>query len=171
MDGGWVEQLGFGIPSIKAASASGVNTAPSASRSSWLSSDRCPLDCAKLRCELAEGCQLGVPLLLQLLLLGITAFRIVHLSSTIHLLDLLNITSTITSAKAQKKVLTKITNPSLVSMFLNVERPVPLPTMEGKLQAFLRPYYDGVQLKETVFFLDSGEHLRRCQLLHNTLTS
>ena len=165
------KQSGFSIPSIKATSVhstsvplSGVNMAPSASCSSWLGSECRSSDRAKLWFELAEGHQFGIPLrLLQLLLLGITAFRIVRLPSTVHLLDLCNMTTTITSTKAQKEVFfNKITNPTLVSMFLNLECLVPLPTMQGKLQAFLCPYYDSIQLEETVFFPDSGERLRKC---------
>ena len=59
----------------------------------------------------------------------------------------------------------------LVNMLLNLVCPVPLPTMEGKLQAFIHPYYDGIQLQKMVFFLDSSKHLRRHWLLHNTLMS
>ena len=102
-----LKQLGFGVPFIEATSVSststsltGVDTIPSASRSSWLSSD-----CAELRFKPTEGCRFGVPLLLfRLLLLGIIAFGIIRLSSTIHSLNLLKINVTIMSAKAQKKV-------------------------------------------------------------------
>ena len=72
---------------------------------------------------------------------------------------------------SKERFLNKIVNPSLVSKFLNLERLVPLPTMEGKLQAFPLPCYDGIQLEEMVCFPDSGKCLRRCRLLHNTLTS
>ena len=39
---------------------------------------------------------------------------------------------------------------------------VPLPTMEGKLQAFLCPPKWEFDSKSTMGFLDSSEHLRRC---------
>ena len=48
---------------------------------------------------------------------------------------------------------------------------VPLPTVEGKLLAFLCPFSMGFQLQILADFLDSYEHLRGHYLLHNTLVS
>ena len=60
MDGGWIEAVG--VPSIEATSVSstgtsltGVDTIPSASRSSWLGSNHRPSDCTELQFELVEG--------------------------------------------------------------------------------------------------------------------
>ena len=180
----WMEDelkhLGSDATLIKAASMwstsaslSGVKETLSTSCSSWLSLECHSWDCAKLWFKPVDGHLFGIPfLLLWLLLLGIPAFKIICSPSTIHLLDLLNITTTIMSTKAQKKVFNqRVAYPYLVSMVLSLECLVPLPTMEDKLQAFLCPSYDGIWLKEMVFFLDSGECLRRRWLLHNTLTS
>ena len=53
----------------------------------------------------------------------------------------------------------------------NLGHSVPVPTVEGKLLAFLIHFLMGVQLIIVTGFLDSYEHFRRHQLLHNTLIS
>ena len=69
------------------------------------------------------------------------------------------------SAKAQKENITKrLLIHSLVNTFLRLGHSVPLPNMEGKLQALLCLYYDGIQLEATVSLPDYSEHLRRCPI-------
>ena len=160
---------GFGIPSIEVASVcstgaplSGVDAAP-ASHSSWFGLEHRSLDCAKLWFEPAEGHWFGIPLLLlQLLLLDITVLRIVCFTLNSTLTGFTQYNNYYYECKGSKGSFNQKSLTPLWSVCFSTWNIWCLSHCGRQTPNVPPPLLQHIQLKEMVFFPDSGKHLRRC---------